>query len=148
VTQSAQPQELIFPDEPFRAEQPKAGAPRPFRLPEVQTFKLKSGIAVYLVEQHTLPIVSLDLSFDGGAIPKASRRACHEQREEAQLDRHRGESEEDLRAPEVTCPLELGPAEVRCCAHRRRFDHAVARPHERHRSLSDDHGHDNGDRHA
>jgi predicted Zn-dependent peptidase len=68
VTQSAQPQELIFPDEPFRAEQPKAGAPRPFRLPEVQTFKLKSGIAVYLVEQHTLPIVSLDLSFDGGAI--------------------------------------------------------------------------------
>ena len=68
VTQTAQPQELAFPDEPFRAEQPKAGAPRPFRLPQVQTFKLKNGIAVYLVEQHTLPIVSLDLSFDGGSI--------------------------------------------------------------------------------
>jgi zinc protease len=68
VTQIAQPQELTFPDEPFRAEQPKAGPPRPFRLPEVQTFKLKSGISVYLVEQHTLPIVSIDLSFDGGSI--------------------------------------------------------------------------------
>lgn len=68
VTQSAQPQELTFPDEPFRAEQPAAGAPRPFNLPEVQTFKLDNGIAVYLVEQHTLPIVSLDLSFDGGSI--------------------------------------------------------------------------------
>lgn len=68
VTQTAQPQELAFPDEPFRAEQPKAGPPRPFRLPQVQTFKLKSGISVYLVEQHTLPIVSLDLTFDGGSI--------------------------------------------------------------------------------
>ena len=48
----------------------------------------------------------------------------------------------------VTCSPELGPAEVRCCAHRRRIDHAVARPHERHSSLSDDHGHDDGDRHA
>ena len=68
VTQSAQPQELTFPDEPFRAEQPKAGPPRPFRLPKVQTFKLKNGITVYLVEQHTLPIVSIDLTFDGGTI--------------------------------------------------------------------------------
>lgn len=68
LTQTAQPQELVFPDEPFRATQPPAGPPRPFRLPQVQTFKLPSGVAVYLVEQHTLPIVSMDLSFDGGAI--------------------------------------------------------------------------------
>jgi zinc protease len=68
VTQTAQPQDLTFPDETFRAEQPKAGPPRPFRLPKVQTFKLKNGIAVYLVEQHTLPIVSIDLTFDGGSI--------------------------------------------------------------------------------
>ncbi len=68
VTQSAAPQDLTFPDEPFRAEQPKAGPPRPFRLPKVQTFKLASGIDVYLVEQHTLPIVSIDLTFDGGSI--------------------------------------------------------------------------------
>ena len=68
VTQTAQPQELLFPDEPFRATQPAPGPVRPFRLPAVQTFKLASGIDVFLVEQHTLPIVSLDLSFDGGSI--------------------------------------------------------------------------------
>ena len=57
-------------------------------------------------------------------------------------------AEEHLRPPEVTCPLELGPAEVRCCAHRRRFHHAVARPHERDRRLRDHHGDDDGERHA
>lgn len=67
VVQTATPQELAFPEEPFRAEQPKAGAPRPFKLPAVKPFKLKSGIQVYLVEQHTLPLVSMDLNFDGGS---------------------------------------------------------------------------------
>lgn len=68
VTQTAAPQELAFPNEPFRAEQPKAGAPRPFRLPKIKPFTLKNGIKVYLVEQHALPIVSMDLSFDGGSM--------------------------------------------------------------------------------
>ncbi|MDQ3365003.1 MAG: insulinase family protein [Myxococcota bacterium] len=68
VAQPATPQELAFPDEAFRAEQPKAGAPRPFRLPKVKPFTLKSGIKVFLVEQHELPIVSMDLNFDGGAM--------------------------------------------------------------------------------
>ncbi|HLL23099.1 MAG TPA: insulinase family protein [Kofleriaceae bacterium] len=68
VVQPAAPQELVFPDEQFRAEQPKAGAPRPFRLPKVKPFTLASGIKVFLVEQHTLPIVSLDLNFDGGSM--------------------------------------------------------------------------------
>ncbi|HEX8114189.1 MAG TPA: insulinase family protein, partial [Kofleriaceae bacterium] len=63
----AKPQALVFPDEAFRARPPVAGAPRPFRLPPVQVFTLASGIQVYLVEQHTLPLVSMDLSFDGGA---------------------------------------------------------------------------------
>lgn len=63
----AEPQELVFPDEAFRARQPAAGAPRPFRLPPVHAFRLASGICVYLVEQHALPVVSLDLNFDGGA---------------------------------------------------------------------------------
>ncbi|MBP6837225.1 MAG: insulinase family protein [Kofleriaceae bacterium] len=74
-TQTAGPQELTFPDEAFRAEQPKAGAPRPFNLPAIKTFALSSGVKVYLVEQHTLPIVSVDLSFDGGAAadPKGKR---------------------------------------------------------------------------
>ena len=62
VSQPATPQELAFPDEEFRAHQPVAGPPRPFRLPGVKTFTLKSGIKVYLVEQHGLPLVSMDLA--------------------------------------------------------------------------------------
>jgi zinc protease len=67
TTQTATPQELVFPDEEFRSHQPAAGPPRPFRLPPVATFTLSSGIQVYLVEQHTLPLVSMDLNFEGGA---------------------------------------------------------------------------------
>jgi predicted Zn-dependent peptidase len=67
-TQTAVPQELQFPDEDFRTKQPGAGAPRPFRMPKVKPFTLESGLKVYLVEQHQLPIVSLDLNFDGGAM--------------------------------------------------------------------------------
>ncbi len=66
MTQTATPQELVFPDEAFRKEQPKPAAVRPFRLPAMKPFTLKSGIKVYLVEQHTLPLVSMDLVFDGG----------------------------------------------------------------------------------
>ncbi|CAN5850931.1 hypothetical protein BH11MYX3_BH11MYX3_03190 [soil metagenome] len=68
VTQTATPQELAFPEEAFRSEQPKAGPPRPFKLPKVKPFTLKSGIKVFLVEQHALPLVSLDLNFDGGSM--------------------------------------------------------------------------------
>jgi predicted Zn-dependent peptidase len=64
--QTAQPQDLVFPDEDFRKTQPVAGPPHPFALPKIQHFTLASGIAVYLVEQHALPLVSMDLNFDGG----------------------------------------------------------------------------------
>ncbi len=53
--------------ESFRAKQPVAGAPRPFQLPPMQTFKV-GGIDVYLVESHELPTISASLVFDGGAI--------------------------------------------------------------------------------
>jgi zinc protease len=66
MTQTAQPQELAFPDEPFRAEQPRPAANRPFNLPKMKPFTLKNGIKVYLVEQHTLPIVSVEYNLDGG----------------------------------------------------------------------------------
>jgi zinc protease len=59
-------QELVFPEEKFRTEQPGAGEPRPFQLPRINRFKLQNGIEVYLIEQHELPIVSIDLNFDGG----------------------------------------------------------------------------------
>jgi zinc protease len=68
TTQTAQPQHLEFPNEEFRAKQPAAGAPRPFTLPPIKPFTLPNGIHVYLVEQHTLPLVSMDLNFDGGSL--------------------------------------------------------------------------------
>lgn len=66
--QTAQPQTLAFPEEDFRKAQPASTAQRPFKLPAVKPFTLKNGIKVYLVEHHTLPIVSLDLNFDGGNV--------------------------------------------------------------------------------
>jgi zinc protease len=68
MTQTAQPQNLAFPDEAFRAEQPKPGENRPFNLPSMKPFTLKNGIKVFLVEQHTLPIVSIELNLDGGSM--------------------------------------------------------------------------------
>jgi zinc protease len=65
--QPAAPQALVFPDEAFRAHPPAAGAPRPFHLPPMTTFRLPCGVRVYLVEQHALPTVSMDLNFEGGA---------------------------------------------------------------------------------
>jgi len=62
----AEPADLVFPDEEFRARQPQAGPPRPFNLPEIKTFDL-SGIKVYLVERHTLPTVQMRLSVPGGS---------------------------------------------------------------------------------
>jgi len=68
VTQTAAPQELAFPDEEFRNKQPLPSAVRQFKLPNVKPFTLKNGAKVYLVEQHALPIVSLDFNFDGGSL--------------------------------------------------------------------------------
>ena len=67
-TQTAVPQDLSFPAEEFRTKQPAAGPPRPLRLPKVKPFALKNGVKVFLVEQHALPIISIDLNFDGGAM--------------------------------------------------------------------------------
>ncbi len=68
TTQTARPQELVFPDEEFRATQPPPSSPHDFKLPVMKPFTLPNGIEVYLVEQHSLPIVSMDLNFDGGSI--------------------------------------------------------------------------------
>lgn len=68
VTQTAVAQQLDFPDEEFRRTQPGPSADRPFRMPAVKQFKTKSGLAVYLVENHTLPLIALDLAFEGGEI--------------------------------------------------------------------------------
>ena len=52
----------------FRKSQPKPGAPRDFQLPSIQVFDVAPGVKGYLVEKHTLPTVSVELSFSGGAM--------------------------------------------------------------------------------
>ncbi len=66
--QTATPQALAFPEDAFRTKQPTGSKPRPFKLPRVQRLALDNGIKVWLVEQHDLPIVTLDLNFDGGSM--------------------------------------------------------------------------------
>lgn len=58
----------VFPEEAFRAQQPKEAAPRPFQLPKMQHFKLQKQIDVYLVENHDLPTITAELNFDGGSM--------------------------------------------------------------------------------
>ena len=70
-TQTAAPQVLAFPDEDFRRTQPVPGDKRKFNFPKVKTFTLKNGVKVFLVEQHVLPIVSMDLNIDGGGLADA-----------------------------------------------------------------------------
>ncbi len=49
------------PDQPWRAEPPPPGESSSLNLPVPFTFKLSNGLTVYLVEQHTLPIVSANM---------------------------------------------------------------------------------------
>lgn len=62
------PPVLDFPDDPFRAEQPKPSEPRDFSLPEVKTFKIGRDIDAFLIENHTLPTVTATLEFEGGEV--------------------------------------------------------------------------------
>lgn len=50
-----------------RTQAPTVGDPEAMTLPEVQDYKLDNGLRVLLVERHTLPLVSLELQFRGGA---------------------------------------------------------------------------------
>jgi predicted Zn-dependent peptidase len=59
---------LAFPDEAFRKSAPAAGKAANFKFPKINRFRLRNGVTVYLVEKHNLPIVSMDLNFDGGSI--------------------------------------------------------------------------------
>ncbi|HWM87854.1 MAG TPA: pitrilysin family protein [Kofleriaceae bacterium] len=60
----------VFPEEPFRATQPTASAPRDFQLPQMKRFQLgeRDVIEVYLVERHDLPTISIDLNVEGGSM--------------------------------------------------------------------------------
>jgi zinc protease len=53
-------------DEGWRASPPQTGPAHPFR-PVPQTFKLRNGLSVLLIERHSLPLVSANLLVVGGA---------------------------------------------------------------------------------
>ncbi len=49
------------PDQDWRSKPPEPGTPPALRLPVPRIFRLSTGLMVYLVEQHNLPIVSANL---------------------------------------------------------------------------------------
>jgi predicted Zn-dependent peptidase len=67
------PHNVGLPDQAFRSSQPPPSEARPFQLPQIKKFQIGGAdkIDVYLVEKHELPIISLELNFDGGAMNDA-----------------------------------------------------------------------------
>jgi zinc protease len=55
------------PDAPFREHPPAAGPDVKFVPPQIQSFALKNGVRVLLVERHDLPIVSVRVVVKAGA---------------------------------------------------------------------------------
>ena len=56
----------VTPDAEFRAQRPRPGAERPFKVPAVKRFKLKNGLKVILAESHKLPLVGMELEVKTG----------------------------------------------------------------------------------
>ena len=57
-----------FPAESFRAKQPAAAASKDFRPPTPERFRFANGVELLLVERHDLPMVTMDLVWDGGIV--------------------------------------------------------------------------------
>ena len=53
-------------DTSWRATQPAPLPPRAFNLPEAQSGQLSNGIAVFVVENHEMPLVNVRVAFDQG----------------------------------------------------------------------------------
>ena len=45
---------------------PTLGAPKPFRMPRIETAKLPNGLTIDVVEMHKLPLVNIELLIQGG----------------------------------------------------------------------------------
>ena len=55
------------PDAPFRQTPPPEDGPLTFVPPKIESFKLKNGLKVLLVERHDLPIVGVSVVFKHGS---------------------------------------------------------------------------------
>jgi zinc protease len=58
---------LVAQQKPDRSAPPKPGAPPALKLPQVQKHTLSNGLAVWIVEQHEVPLVQLNLIVRAGA---------------------------------------------------------------------------------
>lgn len=58
-----------------RARVPAVGEPESLEFPEIQDYTLDNGLRVVLVERRSLPLVSLQLQFQGGAAAHAAGKA-------------------------------------------------------------------------
>lgn len=58
---------LTAQQKPDRSAPPKPGAPPALKLPAVQKHKLSNGLAVWIVEQHEVPLVQLNLILRAGS---------------------------------------------------------------------------------
>src|SRR5262249_20646599 len=54
------------PDAPFRKTLPEAGAPVVFKAPVPTVTTLKNGLAVWIVEQHDVPLTTVELVVRAG----------------------------------------------------------------------------------
>ncbi len=59
-------------DEVWRAKRPPSGTLQELRFPEVQEFKLRNGLRVFLLERHDLPIVRMSLVSNAGSFRDTS----------------------------------------------------------------------------
>ena len=56
----------VTPDAPFRNSPPPPSSPVEFRAPVPAQLKLKNGLAVFLIERHEVPLVTLSLAVRSG----------------------------------------------------------------------------------
>ncbi|MCA9636670.1 MAG: insulinase family protein [Myxococcales bacterium] len=75
VTQEPVEEGPVWPDEPFRAQQPAPGPIAQLQLPAIKTFTMDNGIEVFLVSEETLPTVYMTLEFDVGEVDDPANRA-------------------------------------------------------------------------
>ncbi len=62
TTEVAKAPERVYP------EPPTPGQPKPVNFPEIQEFRLANGLDVYLVENHEVPVVSVQLVVKAGTM--------------------------------------------------------------------------------
>jgi predicted Zn-dependent peptidase len=57
-----------WPDEPFRAERPKPKPIQDVKIPSIESFTLDNGLTINLVQQATLPTISMYFEWDYGEV--------------------------------------------------------------------------------